>query len=74
MMLAKLVMLKLLCALAMLSVIAVKMVGNKGGMSAASFLIIILEMVLRNDLRSQLLCHGTHGLPPPPRNSSKVIN
>lgn len=73
MMLAKLVMLKLLYALATLSVIAVKMVGNKGVMSAASFLIIILEMVLRNDLRSQLLCHGTHGLPPP-RNSSKVIN
>lgn len=50
-MLAKLVMLKLLCASA-LNVIAVKMVGDKGAMRAVSFSIIILEMVLRNDLQS----------------------
>lgn len=72
MMLAKLVMLKLLCA-SVLNVIAVEMVGNKGAMRAASFLIIILEMVLRNDLQSWLLCHSKHGQPPS-RNGSRVIN
>lgn len=49
MMLAKLVMLKLLCALA-LNVIAVKMVGNEGAMRAA--LGFILNNNFGNDLQS----------------------